>query len=799
MHLNKKYFSICIQLLLLFYSCIACSESLLLSANTELPIDQSLTSIAIKEGNQLHIEGVNNSASAAIVIIRIDNKQSKNYYSRYNKELTVLPGKFVFDLPLNGLLTSAKDKLTLPFTKLIIFDSSDKNITINKLTIEASPVAPDNVLALDFGEADSAIFPGFNKVTTASNYLAGKLRTKVRVSGDALIKDGIDGIDSIKTPWKNGTWKLSIWLADQGEWEYLAHFLSRKIVVNNNVFISQVFDWQQWVKQIYFAGGHKEAIIDGDLWEVIGKRRNGMITKTIEIDNNQLDIKLLGVAEAKFVSALVLEPVDSNFAEQTEDLCRQKFLAKWPVKVVNYTQQSQASITDTSKITKIDGSYIAAKDTVLNLCFEIDGIDDDNPFVHVAAPQDANGNTLTPVVRYAHWRYERPYPNASVLVASDSYLRTDIATMRLSKKVPRKLYTQVYIPADAQHGLYNANLQLVAGSKLYSKDFSIRVLNFKLPKLSQSVGLYLEPPPYYHWFNMQQQVQDLFVNDLSFLAQLGFTTVAPALPTPNSKLNILDFKNMVQQQVDHGFNDIILAYAPLKRLLTTANEQEAASYLLSLHEILGEELFSKVYWSVFDEPHTTKIQQITNNINWLSQLPIEIKTAGHANNSKQNKLLTKVDLLLINHGLQLNKKRISKLTKQTEVWLYNMENPRIAAGFYLWKQQLSGYLQWHAQMPTADPFDPTDGREGDLMYLYPPELSNGEYRNIHRRLLDIHEATLDLRWLNWLQKQAKANDETEKLLKNINKIIPDNWSSAKKIATDKLQEMRSQIISTLTQ
>ena len=102
-------------------------------------------------------------------------------------------------------------------------------------------------------------------------------------------------------------------------------------------------------------------------------------------------------------------------------------------------------------------------------------------------------------------------------------------------------------------------------------------------------------------------------------------------------------------------------------------------------------------------------------------------------------------------------------------------------------------------MPTADPFDPTDGREGDLMYLYPPELSNGEYRNIHRRLLDVHEATLDLRWLNWLQKQARANDETERVLKNINKIIPDKWSTAKKIATDKLQEMRSQIISTLTQ
>ena len=98
-------------------------------------------------------------------------------------------------------------------------------------------------------------------------------------------------------------------------------------------------------------------------------------------------------------------------------------------------------------------------------------------------------------------------------------------------------------------------------------------------------------------------------------------------------------------------------------------------------------------------------------------------------------------------------------------------------------------------MPTADPFDPTDGREGDVIYLYPWLESCPDTMDIHKRLLDLHEATIDLRWLQWLETQAETSVDARNLVKKLRNAIPDNWEKAQEnLSARQLIMMRKTIL-----
>lgn len=97
-------------------------------------------------------------------------------------------------------------------------------------------------------------------------------------------------------------------------------------------------------------------------------------------------------------------------------------------------------------------------------------------------------------------------------------------------------------------------------------------------------------------------------------------------------------------------------------------------------------------------------------------------------------------------------------------------------------------------MPTADPFDPTDGRENDVIYLYPSEEKCPPVMNIHRRLLDLHETTIDLRWLEWLEEETGRRPEAKTLMRQIKKSIPDDWEDASLLSAQELLEIRRKIM-----
>lgn len=784
-----------------FLSLSVNGDEVLLNETDSPPFIHTFQQARFENGAELIISGNNESSEQQILIVRLDNESSSDYRSRFNQEFTLPPGPFERVLPLSGLKTSGGQPLQQPYSKLFVFTADTwADTTLNQVLISSSAKLPENTLALDFGANKSAAFPGFEAIDKSSPYLKGKIAGRVRTSGDALVRDGLVGVTNLEIPWPDGQWKLSLWTQDQGEWEYFPHFLSRQIIANGTVIIDQQFTRKQWINDVYLAGRKKEGAIDGDLWSLVGQRRSGFISKNIRVTNGMVNIDLTGDYNARYLSALVLEPTDGNFAKTTREKRRERFLNQWPVTTEPYRLPESLSLTDISQQVKEDGAYYsAARDSILNLTFEIASpVDDMAPVLVISPPKSANGQSLQVIPRYGHWRYERPEPNATSLILDDSYLRADMENMRLSSQRPRRLYVQVKVPADTLPGDYAGKVQLFSHGKLRLLDYRVRVLPVILPELTRSVGLYLEPPPYYQWFkSMAELASNATSCDLSLLAAHGFSTVAPALTTPDTEASRKAFIQQIRQIKRFGFDNKILAYSPLKRLLKNKGDDRAADDVMALEQQLQDQNLPDIYWSMFDEPAKDHFAQIINTADLLKERSASFKTAGHMNDENQTELTRVTDLLLINHGADVTEESIHQWQENGSVWLYNMPKPTIAAGLFLWRSGAGGYLQWHGRMPTADPFDPTDGREGDVIYLYPSASHCAATPDIHRRFLDLHEATLDLRWLQWLENLSSERPEAKQILANLRAEIPSQWERAAVITERKRLEIRKKIMSTM--
>ncbi|AMO54725.1 hypothetical protein GZ77_24015 [Endozoicomonas montiporae] len=775
---------------------------ILIHSETDLPYTYKFDGLNIKPGNQLQLKGRNNSDSKLILIIRIDNLNSDDYYSRYNRQFSIQPGDFSLTVPLTGLKTSGKQPLSLPYTKMIIFTAnSSDDALLSEVKITPPPPRPRQVLAVDFGKVDSPVFPGFEQVTANDKRLSGQLLQRFRPSGDSLIQDGLEGLDTFSTPWENGEWKLTLWQQEQGEWEYLPHFLKRKILVEGQPIFDETYSHEQWLSDVYFAGSKKEALIDGDHWQLIGERRTKPVTSNITIKDNTFTIQWIGDRSARYAAGLVLEPLHSTFANEAEQQRKQRFLESWPASKPDFPPQQKLSFADKSPQPFTDHEqhnvYHVGRNTLLNLQFQINSPEiDNNPVIVTANPRNSSGQKLTLKTRYGHWRYERPTPNANELVATDSYLRADLTKMTLQPKVPRNIYVQVEIPDEAPSGLYKGSLQLLSKGTLRVVEFAIDVLPVTLPDMNQSVGLYLEPAPFYEWFPANRQLKPLATAcDLALMSSMGFNNVAPPLATPKDDESRKTFIQQMKQLRLFGFDDVPLAYTPLKHLLSIQSADEVMASLATLRGQISSTSLQLPYWSLYDEPHPDKFTTIKTTASKLHSQSLDMRTAGHLNNPKQSDLLDVTDLAIMNHGYGVSKDTIESLQSRRKVWLYNMPAPRLAAGFYLWHTHADGYLQWHGRMPTADPFDPTDGREGDVIYMYPWQGSCPNVMDIHKRLLDLHEATIDLRWLQWLENQAGSNAEARALVEALRSAVPDDWDKAyKNLSNEQLMEMRQSII-----
>ena len=219
------------------------------------------------------------------------------------------------------------------------------------------------------------------------------------------------------------------------------------------------------------------------------------------------------------------------------------------------------------------------------------------------------------------------------------------------------------------------------------------------------------------------------------------------------------------QQYHQTFAKSAFDYTTVKRLQAYYGQDRArlADHLATLGSIVEQKGLPTPHFAMVDEMlelNQEQLNQFSADVAAFKTAIPEAMVAGQLNKPKNRQLLGLMDTVLINHGFGVDKQTIRTLQGQgKQVWLYNLTNARLAAGFYLWRSGAQGYLQWHGRMPTGAPYYPMDGREADFQFFYPAIKACPSVPDINATLLALSEGIADRRWLNWLMRQARREEQ----------------------------------------
>ncbi|MEZ6969142.1 hypothetical protein ACB040_01265 [Aeromonas sp. S11(2024)] len=788
-------------------------------------LDLSTHNWPIGSDDELVIEGHNPSARPQTLILRIDDQGSVNYRSRVNLERIVAPGPFTLRFALSEWRTSQPRALALDkLTKLYLFMADNApSMTIHRWYWEPGLTLPAGTIALDLGAAAAPRFTGFEALSPGDPRLIGHPTPILRPSGDALVRDGLRNLDGVRLDLAKGRYQLTLWLDDPGEWEYLPHPFERSVLVNGEPIWAEQWQPQEWLTQRYLAGQSREALPNPDPWQLFGARQGGPVHVTLNHPGGPLTITLVGHSpDAKYLAGLLLAPYPAStsnealpnsgkdravLADATASVLtkqRQLFLEKWtlaPYSPAPASQQlSLTPITDAAPTLQIaplsaadalqqaSQPVLAARGSQLLLEFAIHAATDDPAPLLVIQPPEQTGSPLALTPYYGKWHLVRPQASGTLLAPSDQELVEGIAGLTLLAGVPRRLVLQMTVPRDAPAGRYLGNIQLLSHQQLVQLPLTIEVLPLTLPAASKPVGIYVEAPPYLNWLSpnpeaLKEQIAAASRCDLQRLAKLGISGLSPALPQDEAGM-----REIMGEAVGLGFVPPLLAYTPLKRW-----GNDPASQLdqwQTRQQALTASGLPPLAWSLFDEPDLATLPAITSLAREMKRRDPAVLRAGHFNHPGQAGLLAEVEIALINAGFGADKADVARVRQhKVTPWFYNLGTPR-AAGFYLWQSGAEGYLQWHGRMPTALPYDPTDGRESDFMLLGPQAC---EAHRLSHDLLLLQQAIEDLRWLAWLEQEARYQVEAALLLERLRDQLPTRWQVAEQLPSAAWIQWRREI------
>ncbi|MCL2914044.1 hypothetical protein L2725_09610 [Shewanella corallii] len=763
----------------------------------------------------LMITGINQSSEPSIVVLRLDDKEKAPYHDRVNLERVVPPGKFTLNQLLGGLETPGKRPLIIHQLKqIIVFAADPDTVRLTGAKLVQHPPLPDGSVGWDLGPKGSALWPGFQPLPPFNTMLRGKHMRAIDRGGkmqasEGLTTDGIQGLEGIKLPLAAGPWAITLWLRDPGEWEYLPPVYQRQITVNGTLVSSLNLSADDWVEQVYIGRQWPEAKPADSGYIRYADGPNSKVTFLVYSQGQGIDIVISGnMPHAGYVSAILAEPAKDRqilMTTQVEDASGLPVLAQVE-KGREFWWNNNWPLSESFKVTKppvnnklngiewlekppqkvAPGSWFSAS---FRLPAELSLLD-----LQVTTP--TSGKRALPVqLRYGHWRWQRSALKSTLLRASDTYLKSGLPP---SKNHPggRKIHLRVKVPQSAPGGTYTGNIEVVSNKGRVELPLQVDVMDSPLPDVTQTIGVYLEHQVQYGWFKQTQALSQAALEcDLKFLRGQGLTSVAPPLPTPSDPQGIIAMVDAITTLRRNGFDAPVLAYTPLKRLIAAMGVDQAATVIANLSRELSSKQLPEPVWVSADEPsNADSINDLEASFRYVKAFSPQSRLAGHLNNSGDRKWLSKFDLLLLNDGFGIDKDQLASIPSSNEVWLYNLSPRRHAAGFYLWQTGAEGLMLWHARMPTADPFNPTDGRESDIQFLYPSVSPCPLQHDVDQGLFELTDGINDLQWLTWLEQRAKSDSQAGKLLRQLRKQVPDNWEEMSRVPVSTLNKWRDRII-----
>lgn len=741
------------------------------------------TSLPLPPLSDIVVHGTNTAAEPRLLIIRIDDMIDPDYAHRVNEERYVRPGRFSLRLRLSALRTIRGRALETASLRRAIAFAPDGGIAIDPIQLEQPPALPQGTFGWFFGPAEAVPLAGFQAVALADPALSGPaLRQVHRPSQDPVLAWGTR-FTRFEGHLPPGKWHLTMWTEDPGEWELLPMVLERRIRINGADIVLERRGEAEWVAQRYFAGRKLEADPDLPPFAALGARRGGRVEADVLLPDGHFSLELAGYPQASTnMSMLTASPFETPDAAgaAVEAVRAARFAEMWPV--------IEGPHPEVAKSFGIDGESAVTAAPGGMAIFRLIVHSPETATALAALDGGGAGSQLL----WGMWRWRRPAPDIDGLIYSAAHLRADSDHIPLRAGLPRPLTVVVPVPPDAKPGKRMLSVVLVTDHTMVERKLRIDVLPVRRPGPVARVGAFLDFAPHltYDMVAARRQAEC----DLDTLRGLGLTAVAPPLANPAG--DMAPFLNDLAAAAAR-FAPPIIAYAPARRLANEAGMPSAGAMIARADVAAKAAGLPPPVWTVADEPTGSGTSELATGLaQAVHKASLLSKVAAHLNDPGDAKLLPSFDLVTVNPRYGADAAEIAALRAAGhQPWLYNMPHARLAAGFYLWRSGADGLLQWHARMPTADAFDPTDGREGDVQFLWPtPGVCTPP--DLDADLLDLVDGQEDLRWMAWLEAAAKAQKPgAVALLAQLRQEIPDSWRAAAALPEIAPAKWRERILS----
>ena len=712
---------------------------------------------------ELVVTGENPGAAPATLVLRVDDRPHPVYSQRANIERLVPPGPFTLRLRLPLLATSGGRPLEMAGLLQAHAYAPDAGLRLSGIRVEAAPALPPGVQGWSFAPPGAAPFAGMRQVSPDDPQLAGNAPRFVRRPGeDPVLARGLSGVTRFTAPLPPGRWNITLWTEDAGEWETLPAVLEQRIRIQGRDVVLFRRTQAEWAEQRYFAG--RDAPEAAEPWQALGARRGGRVEAAVDLaEGEALTIELAGHPRAAtHLAALLAEPGTAGRAAM-ESLRAARFAENWPV-------LSRPAPSRTARLMLTGPTpAVSAPGGVLALRFSATG----PGAIPLAARLDWEGGPALPTeLRWGHWRWRRPAPETAGLVLAPDHLRADLAHLTVPEGLPRELVALVTIPPDAAPGRRRLRLSLGSALGDVAAEAVVEVLPLARPAPAARVGVFLDLAPHLEPADAARQA----ACDLRALRGMGLSLIAPPLATPaDPEGRAALIRDLAAAGAGPG--EPVIAYAPLRRLEAALGPALAARALREAELAIADAGLPQPVWVAADEPSANGGMERARAIAFaLRDAGSDARLAAHLNDPADAALLGLLHLATVNQRFGADAADIARLRAAgVRPFLYNMPRLRLAAGFYLWRSGAAGLLQWHARMPTADAFDPTDGREGDVQFLWPIHEVCGA-PDLDADLLEILAGQEDLRWLAWLE--AAPGAAAKALIRRLRREVPATWQGA---------------------
>ncbi|MBA4783562.1 MAG: hypothetical protein H2045_10140 [Rhizobiales bacterium] len=776
---------------------------LTLSEGGSLPVRYGPLPADIEPENAvLVVRGVVTGAATAELLLRIDDRNATSYATRFNSEQRLPPGPFEIRLPLAGLTAANHQPLDIGNIRKIILFGRDgmERVKIDSVVLEAVARLAKGASGYSFGAATSPLFEGFSRITAKDPRLSGKyLQEILRPGVDPLIASGISGIEHVRLRETAGKHRVTLWTEETSAWESLRSFGKRRITINGSVVRTEEYTPESWLQSRYFSGRDREVGADADIWENYGRHRGGALTYDVEIGpDGLLAIDLAGFgATALYLSAILIEPAGIDALSAVNQRRKTWFTNRWTVdSSIGDSIAPDAEITLESDAVPdaIDLALTATSGTGLHLAL-LSAKAQGTTRLSVHWREPLLDRAIETLIWTGQRRLERVRTGGNLFTPRSASLRADGRAFGLHAGIPRRFALWFNPKEPPPPGVHSGTLRIEAGGLLREQRLRLIVPPIALPEARHAAGFYLQTPAHLLWEKSLRSAGEAQNRcDLAFLAKLGITGNAPALRPPLGDA-LPGFLRDTQQALQFANAEPWLAYQAGFELRRALGVEKGAIRLAEAEAALGRENLPAPVWSMADEPSNAESGG-TDPGAWVAAVrraAPAARLAGHLNSKADKSYAPLFDVAIINAGFGIDIAEIKSLQKQKVIpWLYNTDAPRLTAGLWLWLSGAERYLQWHARLPLGDPFDPTDGREGDVSMFPPMPLVCAPQPDIHVGMIEMADGLIDQRFFRWLETQNTP--EAQKLLAIIQrtflKTLSGDWEKARAIPREQLNSLR---------